>query len=160
MPESTLDIHREKSEIIGKLSFGDEETEISPCLVLTKDEKYLIIFYRYTRDEDDFECQDETQIEILNIEDNSIRLSKIKLPDINRFFACSVDDSAESDVIINGYLRGCWKTAEFSGIDQLPVELTVMIIQYYNFEWVHVFNRSNGKQWTISVQDILGDNQA
>ena len=51
------------------------------------------------------------------------------------------------------------KNAEISGVNHLPLELTAMIVEYYSVEWVHLFNRFDGKHWKISVQDILGDNQ-
>ena len=43
----------------------------------------------------------------------------------------------------------------FLKINELPMELVGIIMQFYNMEDVHLINNSNNEHWKIHLDDIL-----
>ena len=101
----------------------------------------------------------ENKIDILDIDSNIVRSSYVKLPDTKwdeSFHAFLMDDFGEIDVIINGYIRQCWKKEECGNVDALPVEIIGILKQYFGREYVHLIARNSGVHWKISVSALLG----
>ena len=138
-------------------------------VVITKDQRYIIIFGAYvfrTKGTDPY-CESEAgelyydnMIEIVNLKNNSCRISNVKLPKTWRkdsyLHAFLVDNIDATDIIINAYLRDCWKHKDFLNMKKLASELIELIIQFHHQEYVHLIQRNSGKHWKISLDKILG----
>ena len=144
----------------------------SAGFVITNADKYVIIMYGYhewkpvndseSMDYDSSECIPGTKIEILDIDNHLIRQSHVGLPmdlDVESplFHAFMVNNLEKSEVIINGYLRNCWKEKEFVIVNQLPFELIGIILVYYREECVHLIERQSGGHWKIPLSHILDE---
>ena len=113
--------------------------------VLTKDERYLILMYEYYKKSFIY-----NNIEIVDFENNSARVSKIKAPaplngQRNELFI--VDQWNESDVVVNGFVRE-------TGTEMI-CEMIDIMIKYYNKTDVHLLHGTSGDHWKISLADLL-----
>ena len=89
---------------------------------------------------------------ILDLESESIIEVDAQLPSSWRsesLYAFLSDNYHKSDVIIHGYLRQC------CGMNKFPLELIKVIIEYYCENNVHLLKRKDGRQWAISLEDIM-----
>ena len=125
-----------------RLTFDD----YVPAAVITKDDKYAILF---TEPEDSDDKDDDTFELDLNNSEIPIKRSANILPwkYPKSLIAFMMGDVDHSDIIINGYLRRCWKTNDFNNLDELPYELIGIIIQYFTVEYVHVARQFQGHHY-------------
>ena len=66
-----------------------------------------------------------------------------------------VDNVKKSEIIIDGYLRRCWKRIEFLNMSELPIELIGVITMYYQKECIHLIQRTGGEHWKVDMDDIF-----
>ena len=128
-----------------------DNDDYEPGIIATRDGRYIIFFIQTDTgwdDEDDDE--DENAIEIIDLEKKTIRISDVKFPKpfVGSTHAFLVDDFAQSDIIINGYLR------RFGRLD-IPFDLIGMMIKYFAGEYVHLYKRTTGAHWTIPLDEIV-----
>ena len=125
------------------------------AVILTMDEKFVIIIA--TKEGLGWNDDYKTVIEIVDIENNVVEVSKLKLPfSVTRcynLYGFSVDGA--SDILINGYVRNCWKDKEFEGVNELPFELICVMVRFCAREEIHLVQASYGKHWKIDLDDIL-----
>ena len=132
------------------------------CIVVTNDERYLIILNSFKSES--IELVDvvddpvyEIAIQIIDFENKSSGISIIKLPaswKTEWMYAFLMNGCAKTDVIINGFVRQCWKQ-EIS--EELPSELISIIAEFYSDEFIHIMQQDNGNQWAISLEKLLCD---
>ena len=119
--------------------------------VLTKYEKYLIILYYYRAG---ISTKIKSKIEIMDIENDAVRCTDHKLPNIEgdkmpQVHAFLMDGYEEyADILINGYLR------KFSN-NEIPYELIGLIAEFYAEEVIHLIDKKAGLHWRLSLDDIL-----
>ena len=158
------DITNDDWSIMKGVRSSDLELYGDQSIVITNDDRFVIIF---NSNESDLSIEDNdgsggmeyvNEIEIIDLKTKSCTKSSVKLPSSwqdEPSHAFIADDYSKSDIIINGYLRQCWKDKIFINLDQLPLELIRVIIEFHSQDVVHIMQRSTGHQWTISLQEIL-----
>ena len=142
-----------------------EEFELSvnsiydPISVLTNDEKYVLVlyFYRVRAKKKKKKIYYKNKIEILDIENNVKWISNVTMPfkSSSKLFAFILGNANESGMVINGFIRDCWKNKEFSRMNELPLELVGIILHFYHIEDLHLINNGKGEHWKKSLDDVL-----
>ena len=153
----SYDINNDTHDVIQKFkSFDISNYCRRPGAVLTKDEKYVIIFFLYHVGVG----IGENVIVIIDIENNVNWTSEIKFPTFvetpsrsTQLHVFIIDEPNESEIIVNGYVRDCWK------INQLPIDIIGVIIQFFHSEYLHLVTDFNGEHWKIRLNYILQANK-
>ena len=149
----SYDITEKKWQQIGTDSLS-VDFNYYPGILVTSDERYFVIFCTY----EEFTEETASTIEIFDLEDHTVRTSKIKLPSDDRMREMHVfltKDDDRSYMIIIGYLKQIWKDKKFRDMQQVPSELIAMIVKFYDTDIVHLIERWTGCYWKISIDDIL-----
>lgn len=134
-----------------------------PGVLLTKDEKYVLIFIGFSDDDFGYEFvmgeprfwtkKTECAIMVLDTETNVLYSSVCAFPrsDVRSTQAFLVDNEKLNSMIINGYIRQYWKQDPRS----IPVDLIDILLMYYEEAEVHLVERETGQHWKIPLHDIL-----
>lgn len=126
--------------------------DYTPAGVVSTDEKYAILV------SESFQSEDEDTF-VLNLNDSqwSVKNSSNMLPwqYPQSIIAFMTTDMAVNDIVINGYLRRCWKQDDFTNVSEFPYELIRIIIEYYTAEYIHVARQYHGHHYKILLEDIL-----
>ena len=138
----------------------------NPGVVITRDERYVIVFqssfeyggydeYREDSEERDNDVDVDPKIEIIDFEKKRLTESTIKLPfgDNKSIYAFLTDniDFGLIDVLICGYFRKCCKDQD----KELSLDLIGIMTRFCNFEHVHIIQRGTGKHWKIALGELL-----
>ena len=151
----SYDLISRKARILEQ-KLASKFAEWNPAVIKTKDENYAIIFYN---------CKNESngrsiiypKIFSLNLKDDSMQeCVDIKMPHdgLDKQFAFLVDNYDHGTIIINGYVRNCWKDKEFANMNNFAMELINVVVQYYCQRDVHLLTL-NGDHYKISLDDIF-----
>ena len=94
-------------------------------------------------------------IEIYDIKNQKLLEGNVSLPDgcDSGIRAVVIDDYKQSAVIVNGYLRNCWKEKTFVRMAELPLELIDMMITFYCQEYLHIMNVEEGTHCKVLLAD-------
>ena len=123
--------------------------------ILTTDEKYLIlfggVFGENTMDKID-------DIYIVDIMNNLCYKSKIKCPiKAMRLNAYLMVDGDRNELLIEGFVRNCWNDEQFGDMRYLSDDVILVIVSYFSADFVHLFDKSDGKHWKIPISQVLKD---
>eukprot|EP01084_Bolivina_argentea_P015580 29197_1 len=118
-------------------------------LVATKNEQYIIIFGGAT----DASFSDD--IFIYNVRKNIFTKSKMKCPKKGSYHAITINNSKHDEIATFGFVNGCYKAANFVGVQILPHYLIKIIGCYFCHEEIHLLRRDSGEHWEINVDHIL-----
>lgn len=139
---STYDLDTQKwMKLRNKLPFGIHKFG---C-VMTKDEQYVIMF---GGNQLPYGC-DYDGILIMNVNDYSVRQSKIRCPIEGSLYACLTVDYITVDLVIYGFVL-----REFR--DFLSNDIIAIMKLYYCVENVHLFDRNGDGHWKMRIDRILG----
>ena len=116
------------------------------AFVITNDEKYALIF----------ENDVNGTIDIFDIENNTMRRSKLKFPAPGfRLRGFLTDNFEKSDVIIHGYLKKCWDQEMFRDFDELPEELIQLLTLFYAQVDAHIMTLDDGGYYKVPLNELL-----
>ena len=119
--------------------------------VKTNDDKYLIIFGGI--DECNYFLDNIYILDLINMKINEC---KVKCPVRGEFYAYIQFDNIENNLIVNGYIRNCWKLKEFKSMINLPDVIIKLIQSYMHYnEIVHLFEQNEGEHYKINIDLIL-----
>ena len=118
------------------------------CSVLTEDERYVICFTSKG-------IQFIREIFILDL--NTMRFGKSKIESPKARSVCIINDNYKREMCVFGYIRKCWNLPEFSGIDEAPNDIVMLIKSFVSFEMIYVLTPR--EFMCISVDDILQRNE-
>eukprot|EP01084_Bolivina_argentea_P015582 29201_1 len=119
-------------------------------VVATKNEQYIIILGGITSG---YGCSDN--IFIYDIRNNIFTKSKMKCPKKGSYHAITINNSKHDEIATFGFVNGCYKAANFVGVQILPHYLIKIIGCYFCHEEIHLLRRDSGEHWEINVDHIL-----
>ena len=158
---ASFDINAHKWEMFDGFRFYNYDCY--SAAILTRDEKYIIIFYNWIEVDSDSSDSDSgcdpiyhSRIDIFDIQNKKMIMSDVKLPwnYSGELHVFKVDDFGKSSVVINGYLRQCWKEKD---LQEFPIEIIAIVITFYSQEYVHIIKQYGGEHWKIPLYDILSN---
>ena len=138
------DIINDKWSIIKGLQISESGYRYRAGIVVTKDEKYVVLF-------GGSQCD---KIEIFDVDKQLICQSDIKCPEMVEYRAMLIDNCKQSDIIIHGYLRKIWNNEEFNNLNN-TIRLIMLMIRFYANEYVHLIQINSGRHWRIQLRDLL-----
>ena len=116
--------------------------------VVTKDERYLIVFGgRATPPFIDDENM-EAPIHVLDIEESKWYLSDIKCPSESMMEGIIMGDLGRDTILVYGYLRAYKGTF-------LPDVIMEMVVIFFALECVHLIDTYKGSHYNMSLRNIL-----
>ena len=123
-----------------------KRTHQGSTFVVASDDKYVISFGGYETPDGYGNVEATRNISVYDVDNNKIYFSKIICPDLMKVDAKAV--IMTGNVLTLGYIR--------NGFDQsLPLDITKIIVQFVNEEYVHLIENKGSHHWRIRVDQIL-----
>ena len=137
-----------KSHKLDKLSVTLPVSMYELCVVMTMNEKYVLIMAGYVSTGFNGYIK---QIYVLDMESMVMMKSKIEIPFAKRTRAIIMGHDGDKDIVINGYLREIIMNGEY-----VVQDIVNVIAMFYCVEMLHIV-QDGGRHFALNVDVILDD---
>lgn len=133
-----------------------------PCSVLTKDERFLILFGTRTAFGAEF-----ISIHILDLKSMVLKRSRVRCPRECKLHAVLAHSKQKDERLVFGFIRQAWLLPGFEELQRLPRYMMSLIALWFSRETVHLFGDGLESiapgspvmqcrpHWSINVDAIL-----
>ena len=99
------------------------------------------------------------KIFVVDTESMEIKESKIRSPFSGACYACLVDNTQKTDLIVNGFVNECWNKHKWKNDDidlRYPsIDIIDLIASFYCIPTVYLTLRSSTRYFKINLVDLL-----
>ena len=120
--------------------------------ICTNDERYIVILggHHFLK---------EAKITVIDTKLLKVTTSSIECPINEHFHACLVDNTKQSELIVNGFINKCWKQDKWidDAMMRYPSNDIISLIHRFHYEQIiHLFTRIGMiRHWFISLNNVL-----
>ena len=123
-------------------------------MVITSDQRNIIFLGGRTQNSDHRDT-----ISIFDIDEMRFKTSCIRTPQSGLYRAVLIGNRERDDLLAVGWIKKCWKSAEFKNMMNLPDDIIRMIQDWIGNDDIHLIGFEKhefaGYHWKIDVDSIL-----